>query len=336
MLYPCNLEDILFPVGLRPITIDLGKGLHESIPNRQAVVNLDTQKAVGVVGQGYKLFTNKEALEAGRICCSEIYPETKPGDWEVSAVNASDSRSFYHIDLILNSNSPYLKYLLSEKKKEDREAFGIFLRITNSYDTSRALGFCIGLYRIICTNGWLDPEIVIRFDFAHTQKDLGNGITFKVDKEQLTDMKKKYLNCFTILRQFRIDKSLFSAALLGVFQLKPPKAAQRSNAYMSTSAIKWRELENHIENLISNYIMEHGENAYALFNSMTDFASHPPDNQHIHRDRNSLQKISGLWLDSFTRKCEEPGFIFEKYLQSLGNSPNENSSSVIPLQSNHP
>ena len=323
MLHSCNLEDVLYPVELHPISANVTAESSVSIPNRQAVVNMDNKQVVGVVGHEYKLITNKKALEAGRNCCNVIYPETKSSDWEVNAVSAPASKSFCHIDLALNSKSPYLQYLLTEKTKENREAFGIFLRITNSYDTSRALGFCIGLYRIICTNGWIDPDIVIRFDFAHTQNDLGKGIRFNVDKEQLTNIKNKYLICFSILRKFRIDPSDFTPTLMGILQLKPPKAVQRSNTYMTTAAIKWRELESHIENLNSKYIMEHGENAYALFNSITEFTSHPLDNQHVRRDRNSLQRIAGKWLDIFSRECEQPDFTLEKYLQGIVEMPTE-------------
>jgi len=39
-----------------------------------------------------------------------------------------------------------------------------------------------------------------------------------------------------------------------------------------------------------------GENAYAVLNVITEFASHPPANRHVHRERNSLQQLAGTWL----------------------------------------
>jgi hypothetical protein len=69
-------------------------------------------------------------------------------------------------------------------------------------------------------------------------------------------------------------------------------------------------------------------NAYALFNAVTEFASHPPTNRHIHRDRHSLQRLVGVWMNSFSRECRQPGFALREYLKKLANE--DGPSAVRP------
>jgi hypothetical protein len=70
---------------------------------------------------------------------------------------------------------------------------------------------------------------------------------------------------------------------------------------------------------------ELGENAYAVFNVITDFASHPPVNRHVQRDRHSLQRLAGRWLGSFPQRYREPGFSLDAYLKELSVAKTDNS-----------
>jgi hypothetical protein len=75
----------------------------------------------------------------------------------------------------------------------------------------------------------------------------------------------------------------------------------------------------HITKLSNRYASELGENAYAVFNAVTEFASNPPANGCVHRERHSLQKLAGAWLSQFSRQCREPGFDLMKYLAGMPN-----------------
>lgn len=48
--------------------------------------------------------------------------------------------------------------------------------------------------------------------------------------------------------------------------------------------------------MLPKYIQEFGDNAYSAFNAITDFASHPPENRCVYRDRHSYQQLAGAWL----------------------------------------
>jgi hypothetical protein len=71
---------------------------------------------------------------------------------------------------------------------------------------------------------------------------------------------------------------------------------------------EWAVLSSFISELCRHYSRDLGENAYAIFNVITDFASHPPQN------RNSLQKMAGSWLVDFYSRCRDPAFKLSDYL----------------------
>jgi hypothetical protein len=82
-------------------------------------------------------------------------------------------------------------------------------------------------------------------------------------------------------------------------------------------ADEWAILAAHISELCVRYRRESGENAYAVFNAVTEFASHPPANCHVHRERHSLQRLAGAWLTDFVQRCHQPGFSVTSYLEEL-------------------
>ncbi len=79
----------------------------------------------------------------------------------------------------------------------------------------------------------------------------------------------------------------------------------------------WGLLSQEIVGLCSRYREDLGENAYAVFNAITEFASHPPKNRCIHRDRHSFQRLAGEWMSNFNQEYRQPGFTISKYLERL-------------------
>lgn len=82
----------------------------------------------------------------------------------------------------------------------------------------------------------------------------------------------------------------------------------------------------HITALCDRYIRDLGENAYAVLNVVTEFASHPPANRYVQRERNSLQRLAGTWLSTFALRCRQPGFDLTAYLVELA-APNAEAPS---------
>ena len=60
---------------------------------------------------------------------------------------------------------------------------------------------------------------------------------------------------------------------------------------------------------LDKYIRELGENGYALFNAITDIASHSIDNnRYFRRDVNAMQRLAGNWIHDFSKRNREARF----------------------------
>lgn len=326
-----HLEDILFPVELRPVFAFVGCSREQRrvrIPGKRAVVNMANHRAVGVVSSGYRLVTNREAVDAARQCCREVFPETQPSEWQVNAVDAPSTGGYCHIDLVHNTSALDFEYLLVGERPDVPEVFGPFIRVTNSYNGQRALAFSIGFFRKICKNGMVGSEVIIHFRFNHSRSDLGEGIKFQVEYDRLSKMKNSFLECFQALRDCPVSRPHFESLIQGVLLLKGPKELKPE----TREAAEWLGLQQHLKDLSERYARDQGENAYAVLNGITEFASHPPENQHVRRDKHSFQRLAGEWVTTFTKQCRQPSFSIDAYLEELakdspaGSSTNERAT----------
>ena len=76
-----HLEDVLFPVEEYPVFVVVRDESGERrLPARdkKAIVNIASQRVLGVVSRGYQLVTNQQALEWAYECCQYVFPDTNP------------------------------------------------------------------------------------------------------------------------------------------------------------------------------------------------------------------------------------------------------------------
>src|SRR3954465_376921 len=90
------------------------------------------------------------------------------------------------------------------------EAFGPFIRVTNSYNASRALAFDIGFYRKVCRNGLIAQDTIVQFKFAHQQRNFGTGIRFEVARERLQKLQAKLSEQLAALKKCRVPHRAFA------------------------------------------------------------------------------------------------------------------------------
>ena len=310
-----KLDDVLFPVEEHPVFVSIKTNSGEKrlpVPDKKAIVNVKTQRVLGIVSRGYRLVTNHQALDWAYKCCQTVFPDTKLGEWEVKNSDAPGTGSYCFIDLDHNSTSLDFSFV---QAKDRPDVYGPFIRVTNSYNGLRALAFDIGFYRKVCKNGLILPKSIIRFKFNHMQSDIGSTIRFDIAHEQLAVLRSNFNNYLGVLRDCKVSRSQFNPLLHGVLQLREPKKV------LPFSKVRdWEVLTKHITTKCDGYADELGENAYAVFNAITDFASHPPENRCIHRDRNSFQRLAGDWLSKFSHECSQSNFSLSDYLVKLSNN----------------
>lgn len=323
-----QLEDILFSVEEQPIFAIVQSKFGErriSIPEKKAIVNQSSGRVLGVVSRGYRLVSNREALDMAYDCCRAVFPDTKPVEWEVCTTDAPASGGHCFIDLIHNTANLDFTFVPAEGRPE---AFGPFIRVTNSYNGLRALSFDIGYNRKVCKNGLILRESAIRFKFTHMRRDIGETVQFKIPQDKLARMKANIGEYFNRLKSYDITRSQFEPLMRAVLLVRKPEHAEHKPKF----ADDWDKLENHIKEMCDRYAVDLGENAYAVFNAITEFASHPPENRCVFRDRHSFQRRAGYWLTDFTSESSLPEFDLQRHIEKIvKESGNDNSTpNTIP------
>jgi hypothetical protein len=313
-----KLDDILFTVEEHPVFVSIAAPSGErrlTVPDKKAIVNRTNGRVLGIVSRGYRLVSNREALDMAHQCCRTVFPETQPGEWDAKAIDAPSTAGYCHIDLVHNSAALDFKFVPADQRPE---IFGPFIRVTNSYNGMRALGFDIGFYRKVCKNGMILPETIIRFTFTHLRRDIGETIEFDIAKDKLAKFKTTFTDSLASLRKCAVPRASFDPFIRGVLLLRQPEPLKPD----SHEAEDWQTLTAHLGEMGDRYAGELGENAYAVFNAVTEFASQPPANRCVRRDRHSLQRLAGMWLNTFSQDCRRPGFSIAKYLEELANPKN--------------
>jgi hypothetical protein len=280
-----ELKDVLFPVEEHPIFVGLKDDSGERrlrVPDRKAIINGVTFKVLGVVGREYRLVTNQQALEWAYECCRSVFPDTTAAEWEVNATDGPATGGYCRIDLVHRT----ARLDFGDVRPGQRpDAFGPFIRVTNSYNALRALAFDIGFYRKVCRNGLIVPETIVRFKFPHQRRHLAAGIRFEVARVRLATLQAELSEQVAALKNCRVPRIAFPALVRGALMLRPLRAPRPTTRDVE----EWMSLEAYIEQLCNRYAIELGESAYALLNVITDFASRPPSNRHVHRDPHGLR-----------------------------------------------
>lgn len=283
----------------------------------------NNQHVLGIVSQSYRLVSNTEAIDMAYQCCKTVFPETSEIEWSINHVDAPSTAGYCHIDLVHRTSALEFQDVSPDKKPD---IFGPFIRVTNSFNGLRALGFDIGFYRKVCKNGLILPESVIRFKFSHSRQEIGKTLQFHVERSRLDQLKKSFTESVTQLRNCPVERSEFEPLVCAVLQLRPPKqdesaslfgADDESSENSDNSHPAWRALQEHLGDLNTRYADELGNNAYAAFNAVTEFASRPLINRCVRRDRHGMQRLAGAWLAGFNVACKQPGFSIGNHLQQL-------------------
>ena len=217
-----QLDDVLFPVGEHPIFVNIKNLSGEkqiSFPAKKAIVHGATGQVLGIVSRRYKLVSNRQALDWAFQCCRTVFPETNSSEWEVRAIDAPSTAGHCCIDLVHNLATLNFSFASPHGRPD---VFGPFIRVTNSYNGLRALAFDIGFARMVCTNGVILPEEVIRFKFIHSRRDIGETIRFDIARDRLGKLKASFGEYISALRACIVPRKDIEAFVRGVLGLQPP------------------------------------------------------------------------------------------------------------------
>lgn len=310
MIYDAEkgLAAIMFPVDEVDVFAETEPGRRDRIAGKKAIVNTDTRAVLSVVGRQYGLLENRRALQLARKCCIAAFPNTAPVGWYVDDIEAPVSGGHCRIDLRYDRDVVAYDWSFSESV-QDR--YHPFLRVTNSYNTSRVFSIHFGFTRIRCMNSVIADESV-RVSLAHT-KDIERQIEKEINEAKFQRVASRFGRFLKRFGDTSIPSGRFRPIIQSVLQIQQP-------AHMPNDRREsWQALDQILDRTGNAYVRQFGENAYALLNAITDVATRPPTKEQvgysfIRRERHSLQLLAGRWVAEFSRSLRRPGFDLDGYV----------------------
>lgn len=317
------LDDLLFPVRKVPLYADLRGGANGGlrrdphkqadeylyrIPGQRALVNCEAERVISVVSKNYQLVTNRDALHYAQLCCQAAFPEAAQQEWRFLEAHAPTTMGSCRIDLVHPASALDFGGPTYHGKPD---TFGPFVRVTNSYNRSRALGFEIGFFRKVCSNGMILPQGSVRFSINHNTRKISEHVAFEVREGSFQRLREKFRAFLAPLWKCDVPPKLFAPATRAVLRISKPDPMGRRQQQ------PWERLAAHLESVSEKYASDLGPNGYALMNVITDVATRPPSCPFIRREQHSLQRMAGIWLANFSEECRKPGFKVGAYVDRL-------------------
>ena len=289
-----SLDRPFFPVSrVRVRAADTG----HTFRRHWAVVSEDRKEIFSIVTDDYRLVSNARACEFGRQAFALVFGQDAAARLRLFNVTMPATRSWAHIDLTAAG---------LEFAPIDKDRWLPFLRVTNSYNRSRALGFTVGVCRSICTNGMIFGEESLKLKVAHaTDVDLERRLV-----EAFAHRRFDVAGCrdkLEKLTRLSVPEERFPAGMLEILEVKPPAELPRNAARRDG----WLRLGRCLRGLGEKYRKDLGGNAYALVNAASEYAGDTKAPLMSPARVDALQFRCGRWVDR----------VLERYGPALASRP---------------
>lgn len=304
-----SVQNLLFDVEQVPVEAVIGSNGHTRripIPGKKALIHQGTGHVLGVVGRDYRVVTNREAVDLAQEVCGKAFPGLSSVEWEARRAAAPRTLSHAHIDLMHRTH--VLNYLGSDIGKDD--PYTPFLRVTNSFNGARALRFDIGFMRKHCSNGVIFEEEVATIKASHSKEALAQ-LQIEITSRSLPQMWDEFTKFLTTVRSITLSTDQSTLALKTVLRLPAPQPDDKPARKEALAA-----LATDFSARLTGYRQELGENAYAVFNTLTDIAARPPESACFQLTRDTLERRAGRWLKELGRQSQAPAFELDGWISA--------------------
>jgi len=303
-------RDWFFPIEEAPVFTTVtrnGKALDVRVPHKKALIAADSGDIVGIVGAGYKVFTNQQAVTLCHKFCLEAFPDTTPAEWTFVEGHGPGTRSWAAMDIHHRAHAMNLW----GNEGGASETFTPFVRITNSYNGTRALRIDVGFLRKHCSNGVIFEQDAATLTVPHTRQGI-HSLKVARPFAGMAALSEEFRKTLSAVRS--VEMKPCEAGLMVRHVTGWPQLPEKPSPWESDEQAK---LDTDLESRLSGYFNDLGANAYAAFNTMTDIASRPPHSPRFRRDRPTLERRAGAWLRDFKAAATQPGFSMTTHLDSL-------------------
>lgn len=280
------LNAAFFPVDEREIFVGSSR---KKSKKYKAIVKRESEKAepFAVVTDSYRLIRHEDAMDLGYEAFERIYGDQLLDQITVFNVILSVSRGSFLADLTSESLIEvfFAKELDVVKELNAFEHHVFFLRVTNSYNRTRAVRLETGLCRESTRSCLIFGKPSIRFKDPHNKS-----------KQQLMDFIAKNTNPLDVRRlrteidrAYRLDlheNRLIPAMLQTLRLVIPPVEPTPQNA------LSWQKKCTHLLEIAEAYEREWGLTAFSAIQASTEWVKR-------------LMSESPIRRDSYERRCGE-------------------------------
>ena len=267
---------------------------------------LSLRQMKSVVSSQYNLVTNREAYEIANFIVQRIFEGMTLQQFECYNVYMPQSKGSCRIDLIIpfSYNNPFA---------DRKDTWTPFLRISNSYNRTLVLKYETGFCRWICKNGVIFGQNGITISINHNERINYQRIQSEIGKMNnvigVRNLMSSFLKKMDDLKSLELPESIALQMYCKAFNVKVSK--DKLLPYQKDTLGKSAK---RIIDAAKEYFAEMGNNAYAIFNVLSDFASFPvsygQQSIYIH----GLQRKVGLWADNLILEAKKPNFSLYKFI----------------------
>lgn len=296
-----NIKKLLFPVECKPVYLEQQQKPINGFYALTGKLHNGHEQIFSIVSDNYQLITNEMALEMGKEIHRQLFPDASSDTFEIFNVIAPKTYGSCHIDIIDKN------YKLNVWAQE---VYVPFVRIQNSYNKTLPLKFQIGFCRELCNNGVIFEKNLVSISIAHTKQLFRSTEFYNIDVSHLKKFENDFINKIKKSTKIHIDRKYFSPLAAKVLK-QHFNLDEKNKAKRNLIEYKLAEFSYSIENYTDKYIREEkmGENAYAFYNVITDYAS---NTKHLQaRTTNSMQIQCGKWLNLIEEQIAKPEFTWE-------------------------
>ena len=304
---PCDLTKAFFPVEEQSDIWCEYNGRSLRIPGYKAIIDKDARRTLSVVSSKYRLVTNLEAFQIADYVVRTVFEGKKLDDFECYNILMPQTKGSCRIDMIIPNN-------FNKLFGDNKESWTPFVRISNSYNRTMTLRYEIGFCRWICLNGVIFGQTGISFSITHTGRITHREIDQLVRSAQaqigsIGSLWAAFEEKMKQLKDIALPLSSALAIYCKVFGIivKEDTVSETQKDNLASRAIQIVEASR-------EYFDEMGNNAYAMMNVMSDFASFPEWTPSPSQYVDGYQRKVGKWVDSFLEERHKPDFNLDTYI----------------------
>lgn len=302
-----DVNEAFFPVEEQPVSLEYPKGRYHRIHGYKAIVETETRNIFSVVSSNYRLVLNAEAYEIADFVIKTVFEGKTILDFKCLNILMPKTKGSCRMDLVIPNN---YNTLFGNKT----ESWTPFIRISNSYNRTATLRYVIGFCRWICLNGVILGQTGISLSINHTgritRQEIGYLVSIaKTKMGSIGSLWEAFERKMAQLKRITLPSSSALAIFCKVFDVVYDEK--------EVSEAKKEILSKRAEQIVKaskEYFKEMGNNAYAMMNVLTYYASFPEwtPNPSLYVD--GYQRRVGKWVDDFIEETQNPYFSLSEYI----------------------